>query len=115
MSDFRFIVDENVPTEIIRYLLAKKYNVLVPVRRLKDIELGKIAKRERRIILTHDKDFANPFLFPPKEFHGIIRLRIHPPVITDITRVLEKLFLSFSPKDFKGKLIILEKNGSRVI
>ena len=115
MSDIRLIADENIPWELIETLRQKGYEIFVPARWLEDVDIGRLAQKERRIILTQDKDFTNPFIFPPKNFHGIIRIRIHPPIIEDILKSLETLFAAHSSKDIDGKLIILEKTGSRIL
>ena len=111
----RFIVDENIPRKVPKALIAKGFDVLIAPRKSEDIEIGKIAQRERRIILSQDKDFTNSVIFPPKNFHGIIRIRIHPPIASDILNALENLFFQCSPEDLEGELILVERDGFRVV
>jgi len=43
--------------------------------------------------------------------HGIIRIRIHPPLIHDFVRALEKLMKKFDLDAIGGSLIVLERGG----
>mgnify|MGYP001558315095 CR=1 FL=1 len=52
--------------------------------------------------------------YQPKEFFGIIRIRIHPPTAGNIVFSLSKFLKKISNQDIKGRLIILEKNDFRI-
>ncbi|MCF6149860.1 MAG: hypothetical protein E3K37_14500 [Candidatus Kuenenia sp.] len=52
-------------------------------------------------------------MYPPKEYHGIIRINIHPPVLEDIFSAFDKFFKSFDLLKLSGGLVILEKKGFR--
>jgi len=65
-------------------------------------------------LLTFDKHFSNILLYPPPTHHGIIRIRIHPPLFQDIKRALEHFFAKFDLASMKGTLVILEHDGFRV-
>lgn len=110
----KFLIDENVRKEIIDFIKGLGYDVLLAPQGSKDEEIAKIAKEEDRIILTHDIHFADILAYPPKEFNGIIRIRIHPPnaetIITALKNLLQKLPLS----EIDKKLIILEEDGFRI-
>src|SRR3990172_10581784 len=113
-----FLTDENIPPKIIEFLRKKGYDV-ADVRernlsRIPDTDLVEIAKKENRILLTFDKHFSNIFIYPPKDYSGIIRIRIHPPLLSIIESSLERLLSSFSLSDFKGSLVILEKDDYRI-
>jgi len=56
----KFLADINIPQSVITSLIKADYDVLdiKKIRlNLKDIELIQIAKQEKRVILTRDKDF----------------------------------------------------------
>lgn len=110
----KLFADENIPDEIVDTLRNLGHDVSTPTPGTKDSDIALLAKKEGRIILTQDKNFANILLHPPKNFHGIIRIKIHPPTISDILRNLEDLFQKFSQKDLDKKLIVLEKDGIRI-
>jgi len=69
--------------------------------------------REKAIFITRDSDFANPFLYPPEKFYGIIVLKIHPPIPVDMVRSLEIVLKII--KNFRGKTIIVYKDSMEVI
>lgn len=110
----KILADENIPDELIDLLRDKGYDVSTAPPGTKDPKIALLAKKERRILLTQDKDFANIIWYPPKSLHGIIRLKFHPPVISDILSALEDLFQEFTQKDLDKKLVILEEDGVRI-
>jgi len=110
----KLLADENIPDELIELLLNKGYEIITAPRASKDHEIALIARKKRCVILTQDRDFANIILYPPKSLHGVIRLRFHPPVISDIFPALEDLFNKFSPEDLDGRLVALQRNGFRI-
>ena len=107
-----FIIDENVPVELITWLNQLRHSTFLTPKGASDEEVALLAKEQKAILLTQDRHFTNTLRFPPQDFSGIIRIKIHPSHIEDITLSLKKLFEVFSkPEDFKGKLIILGKEG----
>jgi predicted nuclease of predicted toxin-antitoxin system len=109
----RLLLDENLPKKLVEEL-SKEYDCLPVNVRMTNGDIGKLAIKEKRIILTQDKHFANITLFPPKEFSGIIRIRIHPPIISSILDSLRKLFHKLNPRDIDKKLVVLEKDDFRI-
>ncbi len=90
----RFLLDENIPYSLYRFLKKQKYDVLRAQdiqRSLPDIKLLEIAKSESRILVTLDKDFARLYLLEPEA--TIVLIDIHPPfpgdVVSAFTRLLE--------------------------
>jgi len=74
----RFLVDENVHTEVVRYLRAHGWNVKsvddVALRGHSDEDVLAFAHREDRILLTHDRDFLNDRQYPPNRNPGVVIL-----------------------------------------
>jgi len=56
--------------------------------------------------------FADILLFLPKDFFGIVRIKIHPPSANVIIPALKHLLSKV--KDFEKKLIVLEKDAFRI-
>lgn len=79
----RFLVDINIPQSVINSLVESGHDVLDIKKRqldLKDSELIEIAKQEKRIILTRDKDFLILTQFPKYQVPTIvIRLKTQIP------------------------------------
>lgn len=114
----KLLADENIPPAIVDFLRNKGFdvksvheaNLLAPT----DSLIIKLASEQQRALLTFDKHFSNILLYPPSIHHGIIRIRIHPPLLPDIKRALEHFFEKFDPASIKGTLVILERDGFRI-
>ena len=107
-----FVIDENIPIELIPWLNQRGHNTFSAPKGSSDEKVAFLAKERESILLTQDRHFSNTLRFSPRDFSGIIRIKIHPSYIEDITLSLEKLFEIFAKsEDFKGKLIILGKEG----
>ena len=95
----KFKVDENLPVECAEYLQASGYNAeTVGAEALSGSEdpvLFAHCKREGRILITLDLDFANVQVYPPRTHPGVVVLR--PPsqdkrtLITVLRRLVEVL------------------------
>ena len=114
----RFLADENIPPAVIDYLQGKGFDVraireFVPAGS-PDSEVIGVARREGMILLTFDKHFANILLYPLQRHAGIIRIRLHPPLIEDILGALENFFKNVDLAGLKGSLVILERDGFRI-
>ena len=110
----RILADENIPDELVDLLREKGHDVSTVKTGAKDVDIALTAKKERRVILTQDKDFANIIWYPPKSLRGIIRIKIHPPVIEEILSRLSDLFNKLTPQQIDKKLVILERDGFRI-
>ena len=80
---------------------------------MKNRDLASLAVSKGYILVTRDYDFANTILYPPKQFHGIIILHIHPPKAEKLLKEIESLLAKI--KDYKGKLIIIKDGALEII
>jgi len=104
----KFLVDENVKLRLTKMLVAAGHDVKLAKKGSPDKEIGKVAKKESRIIITHDNDFALPNLFVAKNYAGIILIKVLPPTFEKISAALKNLLCQMkTARDFKGKLIVL--------
>ncbi len=87
----RFLLDENMRAEIAEFLKRRGYDVLFVPKGLKNGEALALAERESRILITFDSDFENDLMYPPSKYHGMIRIRIHPPHVVKLTQALDNL------------------------
>lgn len=110
----RFLIDENIRLEVEEFLKAENYDVMRVPQGLENSKITHLAKEEKRILLTHDRHFAHIFLYPPKEFSGIIRIKIHPPSVPTIINALKNLLQRVSSEEINGHLIVLEKADFRI-
>jgi len=110
----RFLIDENIRREVIDFLKSAGHDILVVTRGLEDEKIAQMAKKTKRIILTHDYHFANILIYPPEVYSGIIRIKIHPPTATVIINALGSLLQKLTCGQIQNKLIILEEDGFRI-
>ena len=112
----RILPDENISGAAIASLKEWGFDVAAAESASADPAVAARAKREDRIILTHDSDFANILAYPPAEFPGIIRIRIDPAFNEIVIPALKRVFARFkTPEDFRGKLIIVRAETFRVL
>jgi len=109
----KFLLDENIPKLVKKFLESKGYVAEYPPKGVKNRELASLAISKGYILLTRDYDFANAILFPPKQFHGIIVLRIHPPKAEKLIKEIESLLVKV--KDYKGKLLIIRDGTLEIV
>jgi len=114
MSDFpRFLLDENVRTEVKGFLESKGFPARYAPKGISNGKLSLLAKEEKAVLLSRDSDFLNTSLFPPKEFSGIVVFVIHPPTAEKLVKALSS-FLA-EANEFKGKLFVVQEKGFEVV
>lgn len=75
----KFIVDENIGFRIVEFLRAEKHDILYVAEKIKsfdDISILKIAFKEKRILITKDKDFGDLVFRKNFPHSGVIFLRL---------------------------------------
>lgn len=73
-----FLADENCDFAVVRALRSAKYDVRAIVEvtpRMQDPEVIELAVRERRVLLTEDKDFGQLVYAELRESSGVILIR----------------------------------------
>lgn len=113
----KLLCDENIPHGIKASLEQWGFDVaeVTPGLSIKDEDVAALAKREKRILVTFDSDFANILAYPPSQYFGIVRIHICPPFPRIITSALRRVFKAFkTQKDFSGKLIVVEASTFRI-
>ncbi len=114
----RFKVDENLPTEVVGLLASAGHDaVTVGDQRMAgrpDTELAAVCQREGRAVVTLDLDFADIRTFPPREYAGIIVLRLTRLDKPRVLSVLRRLLSVLEREPLAGKLWIVEEASVRV-
>lgn len=114
----RFLADENIYPKIVTHLVNTGHDT-VNVKELtssgaSDEEVFGLATKQKRVLITFDKHFANVLRYPPENTYGIIVIRIHPPVLIDIVRTIDRFLKEPNIGNLKGKLIVLTRKGYRI-
>jgi predicted nuclease of predicted toxin-antitoxin system len=111
-----FKLDANVGARGAELLRRKGCDVATAAQekleRASDLEVIAASAREGRALITLDKDFSNPLRYPPKDYAGVIVLRL--PVrfdASDVEANLEALLLTLGQTDLRGRLIVVDHPG----
>ncbi len=101
----RFLLDENVRRELLPFLQKMGVSVSIASKGASDETLAQISLKEKRVIVTNDEDFSE---YPKNTVYSVVWLRIPQ---NDPQSLLAMFNLLLKECDnFKGKLIVLEKN-----
>jgi predicted nuclease of predicted toxin-antitoxin system len=80
-----------------------------------DEELIERCRRERRVLVSLDLDFANPLRFRPSQYAGIAVLGLaSKPSAADLTNLIRTLAHALAGDSIAGKLWIVESGRVRV-
>lgn len=112
MRHIRFIADVNIEKSVIDFLIDAGYDVKwIPEYNcgICDDELLQMALKEKRILITNDKDFGELVFLQKKASSGIILFRIKGQKVEYKVNLMKKLLLNFSDKLIKYFVIITEK------
>lgn len=107
----KFLTDENISPSLIKAIRRKGYDVK-DIKELKrfgisDNDVLNIANKEDRIILTHDKDFANLLNFPLTSHRGVILLRFVDQSPNNVIKHFMPVLDSKLKNKFKNSLVII--------
>ncbi len=110
----KFLANENIPLKVVNELKHNGYDIL-RVDELKkgmsDTEVLDIATKEKRVLITFDKDFGEIAIKTKRALNGIIILRMRP----ESAEFIKYRLLSLLKKSlqFKNKLIVLTEDRYR--
>jgi predicted nuclease of predicted toxin-antitoxin system len=112
----RFLADECVYMVTIEYLRNLGHEIL----RVVDVGLGgardsgiiAFAKEKGLTLITRDSNFTNILRYPPRDYFGIVVLKVRPETVFGVHMVLKELLGRF--KDLRGRLVIVDKNKFRL-
>jgi len=114
----KFLADENIPPALVDLIRKRGFDIedvyKIGKSGLSDEGIMEIARVEKRILISFDKHFADIIKYPLNSHHGVIRIRIHPPLISNLIEAFERFLEKFDLSKFKGTLVVLERNGFRV-
>lgn len=114
----KILADENLFEPIIQYLRNLTYD-LISIRSsglsgIADDEVYDLACKEKRVLITMDKDFLRVFRFPPERCGGIIVVKIYRRTIAETLDIFKKFYMTLKEKDIIGNLVIITPEGVRI-
>lgn len=116
-AHIKFVADVNVEKPIIDYLSENGYDIRwIPDYNCEilDEELLKLANKEKRILITNDKDFGEIVFLQKKLSSGLILLRVKGQKAEDKVRLIKRLLHDYSDK-ILNHFIVITKNKFRFI
>lgn len=111
----QFLLDENTHFKLLTWFVQSGHDAKRVSEGLKNGNVIELARRESRILITHDKDFGDVSAYPPKTHFGIVIVRMHPPSLPKTILRLEALLKAHSSAELKHKLIFLDEEGYKVV
>ncbi len=109
LSEARFLLDENVRAELASFLKSRDVNFKLLPKRSSDRLLAAVSKREKRVLVTYDKDFAE---YPYDKICSVFCLRIPQKDTAALLTQFEKLLAEYKP--YARRLIILNPDDWKV-
>ena len=112
----KFLIDESSGVKLYKFLLEKKYDVkfvseIMPGT--EDIEILKYAEKEKRVLITNDKDFGELIFRLKMPSSGVILLRLKKNIPINRIKYTLNLIENFSDK-LKNNFVVVKENQVRI-
>lgn len=114
----KFLTDENIAPQVVEALRKEEFDVFSIFEELRgasDEKIFKLAQEQKRIILTHDKDFGN-LIRQIQQLHcGVILLRLRNQRPQNVIQHLIPFLKKIHPEKLKNRLVIFREGQIRMI
>jgi predicted nuclease of predicted toxin-antitoxin system len=114
----KIFANENLFEPIIEFLRHLGHDVLsirdTGLSGISDDEVYELACKEKRVIITMDKDFSRMFLFPPKKCGGIIVVKIYKRTVDETLELFKEFYSSIKEEDVIENLVIITPAGVKI-
>ena len=114
----KFKIDENLPVEVAELFRQAGYNAMTVLEEnlsgAADAILAGICQKELRVLITLDTDFADIRTYPPKEFSGLIVLRLKHQDKNSILEIINRLIRILPIEPIKSQMWIVEEDRIRI-
>ena len=114
----RFKVDENLHPDVAEWLRQHGHDATTVyeenMRGHADQQIAEVCRREVRVLITLDLDFADLRVYPPKEYPGIIVLRVTNQSRPAILKILRRILGALSQEPLAGHLWIVDEIQIRI-
>jgi len=114
----RFKVDENLHPDVAELLHQHGHDATTVyeegMRGHADQEIAEVCQREARALITLDLDFADLRVYPPKEYPGIIVLRVTNQSRPAILQVFQRIVGALIREPLAGHLWIVDETQLRI-
>lgn len=114
----RFKVDENLHPEVAQLLQQHGHDATTVyeegLRGYADQEIAEVCRREARVLITLDLDFADIRTYPPKTYAGIIVLRVTDQSRPAVLQVFQRIVITLNQEPLAGHLWIVDETQIRI-
>lgn len=114
----KFKIDENHPVEVASLLENAGYDALTVLDQEmgsgSDDDLAAVCKKEDRVLITLDLDFADIRIYAPQAQAGIIILRLKRQDKPYVLPMIDRLIKSFSEEQVQKSLWIVDEERIRI-
>ena len=115
----RFLTDENVSSSLVKAVRDEGYNVKdIKEKRLFGISDKKVlvlAFKENRVVITHDKDFANLLKYQSVKHKGVILLRFRNQSPANVINLFVPTLKELKENKIKKSLVIISEDYTKFI
>lgn len=103
---------------MIEFLKSEGHNVInirkTPLAGATDDKIYEKAVKDKRVIITMDKDFSRIVRFPPEKCGGIIVVKLYRMTVDETTEIFKRRFKSLDEEKVKGRLVTITREGIRI-
>lgn len=114
----KFKIDENLPVEVANLLTEQEHDALTVFQEnldgAPDSYISIVCRREKRALITLDTDFADIRSYPPKDFSGLIVLRLKRQDKPHVLSVIKRLIRLLPNEPLEHHLWIVEEERVRI-
>ena len=113
----KFLADANIESKVVQFLIYSGYEVkwvLEDNPFLSDEDILEISYKEKRILITNDKDFGELVYKDYRNTFSIILLRVEQNDVMVKIRIVENLVTKHKDK-IENKFVVANKNKIRFI
>lgn len=114
----QFKVDENLHADVAVLLREHGHDAMTVfdqgMQGYSDEKIAKVCGDEKRAIVTLDLDFADIRRYPPRDYSGIIVLRLLDQCRSSALAVIKRILPLFATEPLESQLWIVEDNQLRI-
>lgn len=109
-SVLKFLLDENVRIELFAFLKSKGVDVKLVSKGSSDEKVASFSKREKRVLVTNDADFATSGLYSEEKLFALVWLRIAQSDVEGLLDLFELFLIKFKEEP-EGKVVVLKEDS----
>ena len=117
-SGMRFKIDENLPIEVAQALRDGGHDASTVLEEglggKSDTDVAALCQQETLVLITLDSDFADIRAYPPRDFSGLIVLRLRQQDNRNVMNLIPRLMQLFPTESPVGQLWIVEEERIRI-